>query len=233
MVKYCSNCGTKLDDEDEFCKNCGEKQTSKQNTNSIIIIAGLVILIIILGIVLMATMKADSELIITSGSAITADDEFSVKLTGKDTALAGKNIHIVFKNGETTFDFNRTTDENGKASLIPEIPLGNYTVTCRFDGDDKYSACDASGEITVKEAEPDYMSYEPFISFVHTDSNGNGYVEYNEMNLAHTPINIGTQMFSDSDEDGDGRLNDYEYHKFMYILNNERPKYGLEEIHPY
>jgi Uncharacterized protein containing a Zn-ribbon (DUF2116). len=52
MVKYCSNCGTKLRDEDEFCENCGEKQTSKQKNNSTIIIAGLVFLIIVLGIFL-------------------------------------------------------------------------------------------------------------------------------------------------------------------------------------
>lgn len=227
MVKYCSNCGTKLRDEDEFCENCGEKQISKQKNNSIIIIAGLVILIIILGIILMTTIKADSELMITSGSTLTANDEFNVKLTSQGNPLIGKNVHIVFENGETTFDFNRTTDENGEASIIPEITFGNYTVTCHFDGDNEYSSCEASSEITVKEPEPDYMSYEPFISFSATDTSGNGYVEYGEMNLAHTPQNIGKQMFADSDDDGDGRLNDYEYHKFMYKLNYGRSEYGL------
>lgn len=47
------------------------------------------------------------------------------------------------------------------------------------------------------------------------------------MNLAHTPFDIRDQMYTDSDDDNDGRLNHDEYYKFMYKLNYDRASYGL------
>lgn len=37
-----------------------------------------------------------------------------------------------------------------------------------------------------------------------------------DMNIAHTPKNIQNKMFTDSDSDGNGRLNHDEYYKFIY-----------------
>ena len=49
MVKYCSECGAKLDDNAQFCGNCGKSQVEKQNKNELIII-GLIAIIAILSI---------------------------------------------------------------------------------------------------------------------------------------------------------------------------------------
>ena len=76
-------------------------------------------------------------------------------------------------------------------------------------------------------SEPDYESFTPVVSFEDTDIDGDGYVYLSNMNIAHTPENIQNQMFADSDDDGDGRLNYHEYHKFMYKLNYDRSSYGL------
>ena len=33
LVKFCTNCGTKLDDEDIFCTNCGQNTKDYKKTN--------------------------------------------------------------------------------------------------------------------------------------------------------------------------------------------------------
>ena len=47
------------------------------------------------------------------------------------------------------------------------------------------------------------------------------------MNIAHTPKNMVNKMFSDSDDNKDGRLNHDKYYKFMYKLNYDKSSYGL------
>lgn len=75
--------------------------------------------------------------------------------------------------------------------------------------------------------EIDYQEYSYSHSFEDTDSDGDGFVTLNDMNLAHTPFDIRDQMYADSDDDNDGRLNHDEYYKFMYKLNYDRASYGL------
>lgn len=228
MVKYCDDCGTELKDDDQFCENCGKKQSSKQKNRQIAIIVGLIIIITILALFLLASVKTSCELEIISSSTITTDTDFSVRLTSEGKDIKGKTIHFIFDDGKSTCEFDADTDKHGKASINPALNIGNYSVKCSFNGDDKYSSCEINDKISIEKAEPDYMAYDPFISFSETDKYNKGYVLYSDMHLAHTPEDIGMQMFAESDENNDGKLNDYEYHKFMYLLNNNRAEYGLE-----
>lgn len=224
MVKYCAECGTKLEDNSEFCDNCGTRQNSKpKNNNRLIIIGLLVIIIIILGLFVATNIKSSTELNIES-TTMTTDGEFVAKLTSNGNGIVGENVHVVFSDGQS---FDGTTDNEGNAHINPNLNPGQYNVECSFQGDNKYSSSSVNGVITVDKAEPDYMAYTPFNSFSSTDKNNDGYVVLSDMNIAHTPKDIVNQMFSDADEDNDGKLNDYEYHKFMYLLNCDRESYGL------
>lgn len=82
-------------------------------------------------------------------------------------------------------------------------------------------------EINVKQAEPDYQSFYYTHTFEDTDKNRDGYVLLSDMNIAHTPKKVQNQMFADSDDDNDGKLNHDEYYKFMYKLNYDSHSYGL------
>ena len=54
------------------------------------------------------------------------------------------------------------------------------------------------------------------MTFEDTDADGDGYVMLSEMIFEHTPEETRMQMFADSDDDKDGKLNKHEYYKIMY-----------------
>ena len=229
MTKYCGNCGNKLNDDAEFCDECGasQKKSSSFLTNKIMIIGLLALIIIILSAFLIIGLKTPSELIITSADTITTDDEFSVRLTEDGAGIANENIHIVFDDNGKAYEFDVVTDSNGEASVEPGLDVGKYEVGCKFDGNGKYKESNDIMTLTVKEKEPDYESFYYTHSFSETDSNGDGYVLLNDMHMAHTPKDIQYQMYADADDDHDGKLNEHEYYKFMYKLNYDKQSYGL------
>ncbi len=230
MTKYCSNCGNELNDNAGFCNECGASQKEdrpSRNNNHIIIIGLLAAIIIILAAFLAFGLKTSSELIITSSPEITTDDDFSVRLTSNGAGIANQNIHVVFDDNGKAFEFDAVTDEDGDASFEPGLDVGKYEVACKFDGNAKYSESYGDMTVNVKEKEPDYESYHYTHSFSDTDSNGDGYVLLSDMHIAHTPENIQHQMYSDSDDNHDGKLNEHEYYKFMYKLNYDKQSYGL------
>lgn len=227
MTKYCSNCGNKLNDDAEFCDECGTPQhESDSSKNKYIIIGLLALIIIILSVFLIMGSKAPSELAITSGSAITTADDFGVRLTCDGVGIANEKVHFIFDNGQT-YEFDAVTNSKGKASVSPGLDVGDYEVTCRFDGNAKYKESADHKSLTVKENEPDYESYSYARSFASTDTNGDGYVLLNDMNIVHTPEDIQHQMYADADDNHDGKLNEHEYYKFMYKLNYDYHSYGL------
>ena len=246
MTKYCMNCGRELNSNQKYCDGCGKKVdeeiTTKSNKN-IIIIAGIigVILIICLGVFLLTYNQCN--LSITSGSTINAVDGIDVSLTDKDgQGIPNKEIKITLKNNNDTYEFKGKTDNEGKTSITPAVNPGKYDVKCEFDGNDGYSKVSVSKSVTIEngdvkvdtisstdlESSDSYVSYTPLISFDETDTNGDGYVTLSDMNIAHTPDNIKQQMYSDADEDNDGKLNPSEYKKFMYLMNEDRGRYGLD-----
>ena len=240
MKQYCDQCGAEIGDDDErFCSKCGSalneiapvKNDSSHHKIIILLLAviiGLLVLFIVFaGFGNIFAPKETPALDILTGSSMTTDEYFEVKLTGENGAISGEPVNVTFSNGKNSYEYSATTNGNGIAKVTPSVELGDYEVKCEFEGNDKYSPVTQSKSVTVKQAEPDYESYSYSRSFESTDINGDGYVTLSDMTIAHTPKNIQNQMYADSDDNGDGKLNRHEYYKFMYKLNYDKQSYGL------
>lgn len=240
MERYCSQCGAKITDDDEkFCSNCGNslpeiilKENSPQVLkNRKIIIALLIVIIVLFSMLILISGAIDfrtaSAIHIETASPMTTSDDFKATLTSSDNVIEGKEIEITFKNNENAYEYSAKTNSEGVATVHPSVEVGDYEVTCAFEGDSKYSPTTMTQEINVKQAEPDYQSFYYTHTFEDTDKNRDGYVLLSDMNIAHTPKKVQNQMFADSDDDNDGKLNHDEYYKFMYKLNYDSHSYGL------
>ncbi len=240
MKRYCDQCGSEIGDESEmFCSKCGSalNEIAPVRNNSshhkiIILLLAFIIGLLVLFIVFSSfgnifAPKETPALDILTGSSMTTDEYFEVKLTGENGAISGEPVNVTFSNGKNSYEYSATTNGNGIAKVTPSVELGDYEVKCEFEGNDKYSPVTQSKSVTVKQAEPDYESYSYSRSFESTDINGDGYVTLSDMTIAHTPKNIQNQMYADSDDNGDGKLNRHEYYKFMYKLNYDKQSYGL------
>lgn len=237
MERYCDQCGAKLDSENaQFCNKCGASvdeipAESKSLANKKTIIILLVVIIILLSMLIFATGALDfrkhTDISIKTTSSVPNEGDFEVALTSNEGGLSGKEITVTFKNDKDTYQYSAKTNSEGIATVHPSVNLGDYEVTCEFKGDVEYSSSSVKKQITVKEQEPDYEAYYYSNSFEDTDKNNDGYVLLSDMNIVHTPENVKNQMFADSDDDGDGKLNKHEYYKFMYKLNYDYHSYGL------
>ena len=248
MVKYCSKCGEKLEDDASFCQNCGAKsgEATKSEKNNNPLILGLIaaVLILILGIGFITggfgLFGDNTSIIFISESPVANTGNFTVELNDGSQGISGKEIEITFKNDKNSYTFNGVSDNNGFVNVIANVEEGDYEVTASFAGDSDYKsssgtasykveakATEIDSQVTSSRTEPDYQSFSYTHSFEDTDTNGDGYVYLSDMNIAHTPRDIVKQMFADSDDDNDGRLNHDEYYKFMYKLNYDKSSYGL------
>lgn len=248
MVKYCSKCGEKLEDDASFCQNCGAKsgEATKSEKNNNPLILGLIaaVLILILGIGFITggfgIFGENTSIIFISESPVANSGNFTVELTDGSQGISSKEIEITFKNDENSYTFNGETDNAGLVNVVSNVEEGDYEVTASFAGDSDYKSSSATAsykveakateidsQVTSSRTEPDYQSFSYSHSFEDTDTNGDGYVYLSDMNIAHTPRDIVKQMFADSDDDNDGRLNHDEYYKFMYKLNYDKSSYGL------
>lgn len=240
MKRYCDQCGSEIGDESEmFCSKCGSAlheiapvRNDSSHHKIIILLLAFIIGLLVLFIVFTSfgnifAPKETPALDILTGSSMTTDEYFEVKLTGENGAISGEPVNVTFSNGKNSYEYSATTNGNGIAKVTPSVELGDYEVKCEFEGNDKYSPVTQSKSVTVKQAEPDYESYSYSRSFESTDINGDGYVTLSDMTIAHTPKNIQNQMYADSDDNGDGKLNRHEYYKFMYKLNYDKQSYGL------
>lgn len=248
MPKYCSNCGKKIDDDtQEFCDNCGASLTESESKNDYKLpILGLigVIIILIIAIALITggfgLFGESTSIAFISESPVSNSGNFTVELTSNGQGIAGKELEITFSNDNGSQEFKGVTDDAGMVNIIPSVGDGDYEVEVKFAGDKDYSSTSASkdyavetriveveSEVTSTRTEPDYQSFSYSHPFEEADKDGDGYVYLSDMNMAHTPDYILNQMFSDSDNDNDGRLNHDEYYKFMYNLNYNKDHYGL------
>jgi predicted nucleic acid-binding Zn ribbon protein len=240
MKRYCDQCGKPAnDDSEKYCSDCGaslpeiiKPANNSQPQKHMKMIIGLLVVIIVLILMLIfisgaIDFRAEPTIQIESASTISNSDKFKVKLTDGDDIIKNQKIKITFKNNKNSYDYSAKTNGNGVASINPSVAVGDYDVICEYEGNSKYRPASVTKEIKVKEAEPDYQSYRYSNSFEDTDKNRDGYVYLSDMNIAHTPKNIQKQMFAESDDDNDGKLNHDEYYKFMYKLNYDRQSYGL------
>lgn len=243
---FCTNCGTENGDDAKFCRKCGSSlgssvvETSEspeeevietnENTNNTkrIVVICICVIIIVLGIcTAFIESKEDCTLTITN-EEFTEDNPLIIKLTdSKGNPIPNKTVKVSFSNSENSYVLVNTTDEKGVLTVTTPSDIGTYNVTCNFEGDDKYNYVSTTKSITIKKSEPNYESYDYSLSFEDTDTDGDGYVMLSDMNIAHTPEETQMQMFSDSDDNGDGKLNKHEYYKFMYKLNYDFHSYGL------
>ena len=248
MVKYCSECGEKMDDNASFCQNCGAKsdieiKTEKNNNPLIFGLIGIV-LILILGIFFLTggfgLFGENTSILFISESPVANSGNFTVELSDGSTGISGKELEVTFKNDKNSYTFSGVTDSAGLVNVIANVEEGQYDVTVSFAGEGGYKSSSATktydveaksteidSQVTSTRTEPDYESFSYTHTFEDTDTDGDGYVYLSDMNIAHTPKNIVNQMFSDSDDDHDGRLNHDEYYKFMYKLNYDKSSYGL------
>ena len=248
MPKYCSNCVKKIDDDTQgFCENCGaslfESESKKDYALPILgLIGGIILFIVVIGLITggFGLFGESTSISFISESPISNSGNFTVELTANGQGISGKEVTITFKNDKNSSEFKGVTDNAGMVNIVPNIEDGDYDVEVKFAGDKGYASTSASknyavetrivdvdSEITSTRTEPDYGSFSFSPSFEETDKDGDGYVYLSDMNMAHTPENIINQMFADSDDDNDGRLNHDEYNKFMYNLNYNRNHYGL------
>lgn len=83
----------------------------------------------------------DKSFVVTSSS-----NAFTVTLKDSEgNPIANKTVTISL-NGET---YNRTTDDNGKASLKVSLPAKSYAVSVGFAGDDTYVSSNSTAKITI------------------------------------------------------------------------------------
>ena len=108
MVKYCSNCGNKLEDTDEICGKCGTHSPDKPKVSKLIsnteskfnkkIILAIVGIVVIIGIVVVAGGFSDSEttyefndftLTLPSNYVVESPNPMSVRVYDENNMLIG------------------------------------------------------------------------------------------------------------------------------------------------
>ena len=124
--------------------------------NKIIILA-LIAIIAALLVGLAAMMpnlnKHDTKLAFEGNSTIANGDSIKIKLTDDNgTQLANKEVNIAITDENSTSDYHSVvTDKNGVGTLKIDKSAGDYTLTANYGGDENYTGCNATKQITVEE----------------------------------------------------------------------------------
>ncbi len=121
----------------------------------LIIVLIIIILIALGGIIVFShgDSKSDTQINFLTGSALKAGDQIQFELRdGQGNALADKELTVTFGSNGQSQTYNLKTDSQGKGALaLNNGENGNYTITVRFNGDEKYNNCTASQAVTVDE----------------------------------------------------------------------------------
>lgn len=152
MVKYCSNCGSEIDDESLFCPNCKtyvKRDNTQKSSNIKWVLVGVavVILIIAAGIFLSdTTSKVSTTLTMVSSSNLGYNQQYKVLLTDNaNNTLADKYITIEIDNSTYTVK----TNSKGVASMNLTLSEGSHQINAYFKGDSSYGESHTS-DIVVK-----------------------------------------------------------------------------------
>lgn len=119
-----------------------------------ILIFALVIVIVLFAIGLysiMPTAKEDTNLTINTNETVYQGDEIEIVLTDlNNTPISNKTIAVNISGNNASNNYSVKTDKNGTVKLKINESEGNYTVSCTFDGDDKYNGNYTSKNIAVE-----------------------------------------------------------------------------------
>lgn len=124
--------------------------------NKIIILA-LIVVIAALLVGIVATMqiphKQETKLAFKCNATITEGDSIRIQLTDANgTAIANQNVNVTITDKDKTNDYHSVvTNANGVGTLNIDKKAGNYIVTIKYDGNDNYSACNATKKIKIEE----------------------------------------------------------------------------------
>ena len=119
----------------------------------IVIIAALLV-----GVVAMMpnTKKQDTKLTFESNATLTEGDSIKIKLTDVNgTAIANQKVNITITDKNNASDYHSVvTDEDGGGKIKLDKEPGEYTVTISYDGNDNYTASNATQNLKCNFCNP-------------------------------------------------------------------------------
>lgn len=97
--------------------------------------------------------KHDTNLTFKSKSTITQGESLKIKLTDVNgTPIANQTVNVTITGKDKTSDYHSVvTNKKGTASLKLHNDPGKYKVKLSYDGNDNYSACNATKKIKIEE----------------------------------------------------------------------------------
>ncbi|WP_296884013.1 carboxypeptidase-like regulatory domain-containing protein [uncultured Methanobrevibacter sp.] len=125
----------------------------------IIVVALIVIVVALLvGVVAMMMpnmMKQNSIIKFKGGDTIKEGDSLKVVLTDANgAALANQKVKVTITDKNKTKDYHSVeTNENGVGTIKLDKGEGKYSVTVKYEGNDKYNACNETKKITIEKKE--------------------------------------------------------------------------------
>lgn len=141
----------------------------------------IVVLAAAVGVMSQQMAKEKSNLKIAD-KKINVGDSLVVKLTdsqGNPISNQTVNIKLTYKNG-TAIDNKTATNSKGNTKFMMD-ENGEYSVECRFDGNDKYASSSVTDNITVEKATTKVVGEEQTSTTTHASKNapnGGIYPEY-------------------------------------------------------
>ena len=124
-----------------------------EQKNIIILVLVIIIVALLAGMIIMMPnfSKSDVNLEIVSNATLGEGDQIDVKLSDSNkTPIANETINITITDeNQTSSYYSAVTNEEGIASLKLDKSVGNYTVNCSYNGNDKYNGNAISQKLTV------------------------------------------------------------------------------------
>lgn len=124
--------------------------------NKIIIVALIVVIAaLLIGMVaMMPNMnKKDTKLKFKSNTTLNKGDSIKIKLVDADgNAIAGQDVNITITDDDEASDYHSVkTNDNGVGAIELEKGDGDYIVTIKYGGNDKYKGCNITKKIKIEE----------------------------------------------------------------------------------
>lgn len=127
---------------------------SKDKTIITLLIVIIIGLLVALTVAMMPLNKQNTNLSLKSESPITEGENLEIELTNSNgTPISNQTVTVTIANKKTNDSYSVVTDEKGIGTINLDKTPGNYNVTLSYDGNENYSSCKISNEITVKVAE--------------------------------------------------------------------------------